>query len=118
MTRYARPPKPHAEIRFNVISGDVSESHLFECCAQMLHRALINFVGLLRAKRGLGKVLQIETCPFRELEFPPSAHRGQGVIVSGLQALSEDLLRLIPILNPGRLSLALPGLVPVLHPPD
>src|ERR1035437_5555510 len=48
----------------------------------------------------------------------PSPYGRQGIVISGLQAFSEALLRFIPILSAGRFALANTRLVPVLHPPD
>src|SRR5690349_5768095 len=84
----------------------------------MPHCTLIDLVSLRGAKRRRGEVLQIELRPFPECEPLPSAHSGKGVVVPGLQAFSEDLLRLVPILSSSRLPLALSRFVPVLHPPD
>src|SRR5258708_1528435 len=110
--------EPLTEIRLYLVGAHIHESGLLEYSREMPHRTLIHFVGLWCAKRRQGKVLQIRIRPFSECDLLPSAHRGKSVVVSGLQALSEDSLRFIPILSSGRLSLALPGFVPVLHPPD
>src|SRR5215831_3471846 len=110
--------EPLAEIRLYVVGAQIRESRLPEYSCKMRHRTLIHFVDLRCAKRRHGKVLQIRIRPFSECDLLPSAHRGKSVVVPSLQALSEDSLRFIPILSSGRLSLALPGFVPVLHPPD
>src|SRR5690242_19789899 len=84
----------------------------------MTHRTFVDLVSLRRAKRRCGEVFQIKLRPSPECEPLPPAHSGKGVVIPGLQAFSENLLRLVPILSPGRLPLALSGFVPVLHPPD
>ena len=110
--------EPVTEIGLDVVGAQVRESRLLEYCLQMRYPSLVHFVRLRGAKWRRGKVHQIRLRPFPECDLLPSAQRRKSVVVPGFQALSEDALRFIPILSSGRLSLALTGFVPVLHPPD
>jgi hypothetical protein len=79
----------------------------------VLQRALIYFVGLLRTEWRPGEVLQIKVRPFAKGEILSAAQRGQSVVVSGLQTLSETLLRFVPVFGESRFALADTVLVPV-----
>jgi hypothetical protein len=63
----------------------------------VLQRALIHFMRLLRAERRPGEILQIKVRPFAKGEILSAAQRVQRVVVSGLQTLSETLLRFVPV---------------------
>src|SRR5580658_9567064 len=110
--------EPPAKIHLDVVSSHIRELNSFESLSQMLQCPLVDRVSLFRAKRRLGKVLQVKVRPFSKLQVLPATQRGQRVVVSGLQTLSEAFLRFAPVFSKGRLPASLTVLVPVTHPPD
>jgi hypothetical protein len=102
----------------SIVGGQLSEFGALEQFSQVLQRALIHFMGLLRAEWRPGEVLQIKVRPFAKGEILSAAQRGQRVVVSGLQALSETFLRVVPVFGESRFALADTVLVAVPHPPD
>src|ERR1035437_69724 len=66
-------PESLAEIRLYIVSGQISKPGFFKHGFQMLDRALIDLVGLLRAQWRHGEFLQIKFRPFPKCQFPSSS---------------------------------------------
>lgn len=60
-------------------------------------RALVDLVGLKRAKWRFGEILQIKDLPILQTQVPARAQPGWARFVSGLQTLSAALLYFAPI---------------------
>src|SRR5580704_4751111 len=110
--------EPPAKIHLDVVSSHIRELNSFESLSQMLQCPLVDRVSLFRAKRRLGKVLQVKVRPFSKLQVLPATQRGQRVIVSGLQTLSEAHLRFAPVFGKSRFPSANTVLIAVPHPQD
>src|SRR3984885_1451616 len=110
--------EPPAKIHLDVVSSHIRELNSFEGLSQMLQRPLVNRVSLFRAKRRLGKVLQVKIRPFSKLQVLPATQRGQCVVVSSLQTLSEAFLRFAPVFGESRFPASYIAFISVPHPPD
>jgi hypothetical protein len=74
--------EPLPKVHLDIVDGQFSEFGALEYFSQVLQRALINFMSLLRAERRPGEVLQMKVRPFTKGEILSAAQRGQRVVVS------------------------------------
>lgn len=89
--------KPSSKIVLNVICGKLSDRSLAECLFEAPAGALVRFVGLFRADRRLGVVLQEKVHPIRKLQLFSSPDDIEDLVVPGLEAIAQFPLGLLPV---------------------
>jgi hypothetical protein len=89
--------KPPSKIVLNVICGKLSDRSLAECLFEAPAGALVRFVGLFRADRRLGVVLQEKVHPIRKLQLFSFPDDIEDSVVPGLEAIPQFPLGLLPV---------------------